>query len=341
MDEPRIKALLIEDNPGDARLIEEALGERGDGAFRLRWADDLADGLDRLAEDPPDVVLLDLSLPGTRGMDTLASVLERSQDVPIIVMTGTDDESLAVEAVRRGAQDYLVKGQTGGALLGRAMRYAIQRKEAQAQLADANARLEVANRRLEELATTDDLTGLWNRRYFLDMLSRECRRTARTGADLALAMVDVDRFKVVNDTHGHPFGDRVLREVAKVMQHEARAADLVARFGGEEFMVLMPETGARDAATAGDRLRRRIADRPVSDGASTARVTVSVGVTSLDGAVDPTGLLRHVDEALYAAKQGGRNRTVVWAAGGPVPAGPADAQAVPAADGRLAPEPRT
>jgi len=340
MDERPIKVLLIEDNPGDARLIEEALGERGQGGFRLRWADELAEGLDCLAGQPPDVVLLDLSLPGTRGMDTLAKVLEQSDDVPVLVLTGTDDESLAVEAVRRGAQDYLVKGQAGGALLGRAIRYAIQRKETQAQLADANARLEEANRRLEELATTDDLTGLWNRRYFLDMLNRECRRTARTGADLAVAMVDVDHFKQVNDAHGHPFGDRVLREVAKAMQQESRAADLVARYGGEEFMVLMPETGARHAASAGDRLRSRLAGWPVSDGVRTAQVTVSVGVASLDGAVDPTALLRHVDEALYAAKQAGRNRTVVWAAGGPVPADRTDPPTVTADEERLAPEPR-
>jgi len=312
MDEEPIKVLLIEDNPGDARLIEEALAERGEGGFHLRWADDLAKGLDCLDGQAPDVVLLDLSLPCTRGLDTLASVLERSQDVPVIVMTGLDDESLAVEAVRRGAQDYLVKGQTGWALLRRAIHYAIQRKETQAQLADANARLEEANRRLAQLATTDELTGLWNRRYFLDVLSRECRRTARTGGDLALAMIDIDHFKAVNDTYGHAFGDRVLQSVAGHLGREARVTDIAARYGGEEFMVLMPDTDASRAATAGDRLRRRIAEAPLPEGLRAARVTVSVGVASLDGAVDPTGLLRHVDEALYAAKQAGRNCTRTW-----------------------------
>ncbi len=335
----RIKVLLIEDNPGDARLIREALAERGGGIFRLRWAETLADGLDCLADVSPDVVLLDLSLPGTRGLDTLAKVLERNAEVPVIVLTGTDDESLAVEAVRRGAQDYLVKGQTGDVLLGRAIRYAIQRKEAQAQLAEANARLEGANRRLQELATTDDLTGLWNRRYFLDMLGRECRRTARTGAGLAVVMVDVDHFKAVNDMHGHPFGDRVLREVAGVMRREARAVDLVARYGGEEFMILMPETEAADAATAGDRLRRRVAETPICQGRRAANVTVSVGVAGLGAGLDPTALLRHVDQALYAAKQAGRNRTMVWTADGPAALGPNPAPAGTADDDRLAPEP--
>jgi len=339
MDEGPIKVLLIEDNPGDARLIEEALAARGQGGFRLRWVDDLAEGLDCLAGQPPDVVLLDLSLPGTRGLDTLTSVLERNADAPVIVMTGTDDESLAVEAVRRGAQDYLVKGQTAGVLLGRAIRYAIERKEAQAQLADANARLEEVNRRLEALATTDDLTGLWNRRHFLDTLNRECRRTARTGAGLALVMADIDHFKAINDTHGHPFGDRVLQEVARRLQHEARSVDLAVRYGGEEFMVLMPETDADQAATAGERLRRRVTDRPVSDGRRAVCLTVSIGVAALANDLDPTGLLRHVDEALYAAKQAGRNGTRVWTAQGPVPFGPAEAPPVAAADGRLGADP--
>lgn len=331
MGRDTIQVLLIEDNPGDARLIREALAERSETAFRLAWADAFDEGLRRLEDDPPHVVLLDLSLPGTRGLDTLAAVLEQNDEVPIIVLTGTDDEALAVEAVRRGAQDYLVKGQTGGTLLGRAIRYAIQRKEGQAQLAEANAQLEAANDRLEELATTDDLTGVWNRRHFLGMLDRECRRTARTGAGLALVMVDVDHFKHVNDTHGHPFGDRVLQAVAAVMQQEARSVDLVARYGGEEFMVLMPETDARAAATAGERLRRRIADHPVREDGRNVAVTVSVGAAGLDETLDPTDLLRRVDEALYAAKDRGRNRTCLWTPDGPVDAGDGTSPPLPAA----------
>jgi len=320
MDRPTIDVLLIEDNPGDARLIRETLADYDGGAFALDWADSLEAGLERLAAGRAAVVLLDLSLPGSRGLDTLARLLADKVQVPVIVLTGTSDEALAVEAVRRGAQDYLVKGQTDGRLLGRAIRYAIERKEAHARLAEANSRLAEANSRLEQLATTDDLTGLWNRRYFLDMLCRECRRTARSGAPLAVAMVDVDRFKGINDRHGHPFGDRVLAAVARVMREAARATDLVARYGGEEFMILLPETSADAAVDAAERLRRTIAGRPVTDGDRAVAVTVSVGVAALEGGTDPTALLRHVDEALYAAKEAGRNRTMVWTAEGPRPA---------------------
>jgi len=188
-----------------------------------------------------------------------------------------------------------------------------ERKRAEQALAEAN-------HRLEELATTDDLTGLWNRRHFHDMLDRECHRTARSHLPLAVAMVDIDHFKAVNDRHGHPFGDRVLVEVARTMRETARVTDLVARYGGEEFMVLLPETGTNAASDAAERLRRAVADRPVSKGDLTVAVTVSIGVAAWEGEADPTVLLRHVDEALYAAKEAGRNRTMVWTAEGPRPA---------------------
>ena len=318
MDAKKIQVLLVEDNPGDARLIQEALAERGDGAFRLHWAKTLAEGIRRLLTGPDvDLVLLDLSLPGTRGLDTLARLLDQGADVPVIVLTGLDDEALAVEAVRRGAQDYLVKGQTSGPLLARAIRYAIERKEAQAELAAANARLAEANRRLAELATTDDLTGLWNRRHFFEVFEHETRRLARTGGDLALVMLDVDHFKRVNDTWGHPFGDRVLAHVAAVLRREAREVDLVARFGGEEFVVLMPGTTLAQAATAGERFRRAIEAAPLRRDDGPASVTVSVGVAACASPGEAAHLLRHVDEALYAAKRAGRNCTMLWTPEGP------------------------
>jgi len=308
------RILLIEDNPGDARLIRELLAETEGGPFDVTLADCLEDGLGHLAPGAADVVLLDLLLPDSRGLDTLARVVEKAPWVPIVVLTVLDDRDLAVEAVRQGAQDYLVKGETDGNLLARSVRYALERKEAQSKLAEANTRLEKANRRLEELATTDELTGLWNRRRFLEILQHECRRAGRTGADLALAMLDLDRFKAVNDTFGHAFGDRVLAEVASVMRRAARSTDTVARYGGEEFMVLMPESSAAEALHAAERIRTQIARRPVSDGTRDVGVTASLGISALKdgGPGGPEHLIRRADAALYAAKQAGRNNTQVW-----------------------------
>jgi diguanylate cyclase (GGDEF)-like protein/PAS domain S-box-containing protein/putative nucleotidyltransferase with HDIG domain len=204
-----------------------------------------------------------------------------------------------------------------------------ERKAAHVRLLDANARLESANQRLEELATTDALTGLWNRRRFLEVLERECARAARTGRGLAVAMLDVDHFKAVNDTHGHAFGDRVLAEVAAVLKAEARETDTVARYGGEEFVILMPETSAEQAVVAAERIRRRIAAQPVADGKRSVDVTVSLGIRSATGeeAAAET-VVRLADEALYAAKQSGRNCVRTWAeiahdpAPGPLGQGP-------------------
>ncbi len=182
------------------------------------------------------------------------------------------------------------------------------------ELAEANTRLQAANSQLEALATTDELTGLWNRRRFVEMLDRDCRRAARARVGLALAMLDVDRFKGVNDTFGHAFGDRVLVALAEALRREARGADIVARYGGEEFMVLMPDTTAEEAVSAAERIRKRVAAQAVSDGKRTVQITVSIGISALGagGAAAPESLVRLADEALYAAKQSGRNCTRTW-----------------------------
>jgi len=184
-----------------------------------------------------------------------------------------------------------------------------------AELAETNARLQSANVQLAQLATTDELTGLWNRRRFIEMLQAECRRADRSGADVALAMLDVDRFKAVNDTFGHAFGDRVLQAVATRLNREARTTDIVARYGGEEFMVLMPDTSADEAFNAAERIRRRIAAHSVTDGPRSVDITVSIGISArrADDPADADTLVRLADEALYAAKQAGRNRTRTWA----------------------------
>jgi diguanylate cyclase (GGDEF)-like protein len=307
MGDKPINSLLIEDSPGDARLIREFLAEKGGGQFRLEWADHLEEGLRHLDAGHVDLVLLDLSLPQSEGLDTLAAVLAHAPQIPTVVMTALDDAAVTVEAVRRGAQDYLVKGQIDGRLLVRAVRYAIERK----QIGEA---LEEANRRLEELATTDDLTGLANRRRFMEVLKLEVERSRRHGSNLALVMIDIDGFKAINDTYGHAFGDRVLVEVAKMLQGDARVTDLAARYGGDEFMVLMPSTGAEEATIAAERIRKRISERPVSDGKRTLPISVSVGISAAeaDRTATPDTLIRLADEAMYAAKHAGGNATRTW-----------------------------
>ena len=178
----------------------------------------------------------------------------------------------------------------------------------------AEEALQQANQRLEELATTDELTGLANRRRFLEILQAEVQRAKRRESSLALVMIDVDGFKVINDTHGHAFGDRVLVEFAKTLRGGARACDTAARYGGDEFMILMPETRVEEAVGAVERIRKAFADRTISDGRRSLRVTVSAGVSGREaGGTDTAdGLVRLADEALYDAKYSGRDRTLAW-----------------------------
>ncbi|MBL9028650.1 MAG: diguanylate cyclase [Myxococcales bacterium] len=169
------------------------------------------------------------------------------------------------------------------------------------------AELEAANLRLKELATTDGLTKLSNRRSFEEQAIRDLSEATRSGRPVALVLCDVDRFKSYNDRYGHAFGDEVLRHVAGILRAEARSMDLVARVGGEEFAILMPDTGLDEASVAAERLREAVAKDPLGKGGE--RVTASFGVAATSpGRAALDALLRAADDALYASKRGGRNR---------------------------------
>jgi diguanylate cyclase (GGDEF)-like protein/PAS domain S-box-containing protein len=209
----------------------------------------------------------------------------------------------------------------------------------------AECALEEANRQLEALATTDDLTGLHNRRRFLETLSAEFERSRRYANPPVLAMFDVDHFKVINDAHGHAFGDQVLKRIAEDVRHSARTTDTVARYGGDEFLLLMPNTAVPEALSVVERIRRHVAQAPLTGSGQTVQVTLSAGVAEADPASpgrspatpgrspvagDAThDLLRKADEALQAAKAAGRDCAKVWGPGAsqPPPEGQAEAEA--------------
>lgn len=177
----------------------------------------------------------------------------------------------------------------------------------------ARQTLEEANRRLDALATTDELTGLVNRRRIHELIEAEALRAARYGSPLALVMIDVDRFKGINDSFGHVFGDRAMIQVADTLRREARATDVVARYAGDEFLILMPGVTAEQAAAAAERLRGAVASQSVVDGDWTAKVTISLGLSEAPaGGAHADALVRQADEALSAAKQAGRNCFRNW-----------------------------
>jgi diguanylate cyclase (GGDEF)-like protein len=249
-----------------------------------------------LLEGNFDCVLLDLMLPDSSGLETVRGVRTRAPQAPIVVLSGDDDESIALRAVHEGAQDYLVKGRADGYQMARAVRYAIERKVAE---------LELAHR-----ATHDDLTGLPNRTLFLDRLALTLGRLERRSRAAAVLFLDLDRFKTVNDRYGHDVGDKLLTAVAVRLQYLLRPGDTVARFGGDEFMLLCDDISSEEDATAvADRLGAEL-ELPFEVG-DDVEVTVgaSIGIAvAEDRSRSPEALVRDADRGMYSAKR----RSVRW-----------------------------
>jgi diguanylate cyclase (GGDEF)-like protein len=289
----RQRVLLIEDNPGDVRLIREMLSEGEDSLFELECVGRLSQGLEYLSTRPAGVVLLDLSLPDSYGFDTFLRVYAHSPKVPIIVLTGHDDQKVALSAVKTGAQDYLVKGKLDRELLLRSMQYSIERKRYQEQL--------------EYQANYDALTGLPNRNLLHDRL-RQSVYAQRFVRSIGVVFLDIDHFKFVNDSLGHNTGDKLLQKVAERLLAAVRDGDTVARLGGDEFiLILNDQTGQEVIYRAMQRIIGKVAE-PIEIDGQELLVTASAGISLYpqDGP-DVETLLKNADAAMYRAKEKGRN----------------------------------
>ena len=285
--------LLIEDNAGDARLIREMLAEDPSAPFRLHTAGRLSQGLEFLAAETTGLVLLDLSLPDSHGLDTFARVYAHSPQIPIIVLTGNDDQTVALSAVKTGAQDYLVKGRLDRELLMRSMHYSIERKQYQQQI--------------EHQANYDALTGLPNRNLLHDRL-KQAVYAQRSMRAVAVVFLDLDHFKFVNDSLGHSIGDKLLKGIGERLRQVLRDGDTVARIGGDEFVLILNDQTRDDVIfRAMQRINAKLAEPFVIDGKE-LYVTCSAGISLYpqDG-TDVETLLKNADAAMYRAKEHGRN----------------------------------
>lgn len=287
------KILLVEDNPGDARLLQEAFKEIPKMSFQFVFCQTLQQALDHLASDRPDVCLLDLGLPDAQGLQAVQSIHGVRPDLPIVVLTVLNDESVALESLRRGAQDYLMKGKIDSSLLWRSLRYAMERQRVQ---------LELLN-----LSMIDDLTGLHNRRGFLALAEHHVLLAYRTGRPFLVAYIDLDHLKQINDTFGHQEGNRALVETAEVLRDSFRHSDILARIGGDEFAALMLEAGKDTVRTVFERLQQK----QDSFNAMIGRrydLSFSIGMASgdLHRRLTVEELLSEADSLMYQNKQSKR-----------------------------------
>lgn len=424
----RTAVLLVEDDDADAGLVTRALRPYAK-RFTLTRAISLADARGWLRRNSCDVVLLDLSLPDSFGFDTVRRMRADVPSLPLVVLTGLDDEDFALQALAAGTQDYLVKGQADGPLVWRAIQHAIARKRLEEELRLSEERLagiialaqdailttdenlnvtlfnpaaerlfgytsemivgrpllllipehrrtvhadhiaefshspvstrqmsdrievtgltfdgrefpaevsiaklhhprgmlytavvrDISERRrveaeLRRMATTDPLTGLWNRRRFLELAEAELSRLRRYGRPVTMLMLDIDHFKSINDSFGHAAGDEALCRLVELCQEELRETDHLGRMGGEEFAIALPETGISEALEVAERLRGRVAGVDLRlSGDTPLYMTVSIGVAAcLDSDMSVDRVLDRADRALYEAKEAGRNRVVAF-----------------------------
>jgi diguanylate cyclase (GGDEF)-like protein len=323
-DEP-LSVVVVDDDPVELRLLTTHLKKAG---HAVRAAPDGAEALRLVLEVNPQLIITDWVMPGMDGTALVKALRQTKmgRQFYIIMLTGSEQDDTQVEAFEAGADDYVVKPFRPRLLAARlracarVVRLQEEVRRDKEELRRCMAELSVANRKLQQAALTDALTGLYNRRYALDRLDQEWAAADRNGRPLACMILDIDYFKRFNDTYGHDVGDRVLRETAGALRDALRQSDVVCRLGGEEFVVIGPGMNLEMARRCGERLRAAAEAQGIATADGVLRVTLSIGVAvRTEQTRSPAELLKAADQAAYAAKQGGRNQ--VRAA--PPEAGPA------------------
>jgi two-component system cell cycle response regulator len=301
------RILVVDDRTSSSDRLVAALS----AAHSVDVETSADEALFRAAEGEYDLLIVSLALENCDALRLCSQIrsLERTRNVPILALCESDDHARMIRGLEIGVNDYLMRPVDKNELHAR-VRTQIRKKRYADRLRD-NVQQSI------EMAITDALTGLFNRRYMESHLGALVEQALARGRSLTALMLDIDYFKAVNDTYGHDAGDDVLREFATRIRKSIRGIDLACRLGGEEFVIIMPETDVAVAAIVAERLRRRIASEPfeVAAGAARLEITISIGIATLDGADDnAAAILKRADQALYRAKRDGRNRVVADAA---------------------------
>ena len=303
-----LRVLIVEDDPHDAMLLRTYLSRAGAAALEMRHVVSLSSAREVAATERLDIALVDLGLPDARHLDALHGLREVAPDLPVIVVTGREDDGLAAEALYHGAEDYLTKSNFDQNILSRAIRYSIERHRGRRDLDALTRQLRDMNGRLESLLLIDPLTEQLNRRGLERSLSEAIERLSREGKPHLAFFVDLDHFKEINDRYGHDSGDAALIEVALKLAEAGRAGDAVGRVGGDEFVLIMPGASANEMPRIAERLRLAVSSACIGTRGTTLHVTACIAGIELTPEVPSMDvLLGRMHSLLQRSKNAGRN----------------------------------
>ena len=291
--------LAVDDQEDNLDLLQQILK---DNNFKVFTATNGKEAIEKAENELPDVILLDVQMPVMDGYEACDYLKknEKTKDIPIIFLTASTGEENVVKGLTLGADDYITKPFNEKELLARV---------------GVMLRIREAEKKIETMALTDTLTGLYNRRFFYQRFEEEISRAKRKSLALSCIMLDIDFFKKINDTYGHNFGDFVLKEVANILRANLRGYDAIVRFGGEEFVVILAGTAPENAHVVAKKLRKKVEEYSFIKGDIALTLTVSIGVFGCPSnhvLEDVEKFIKFVDEAMYTAKKTGRNRVVMY-----------------------------
>lgn len=294
------RILIVEDDAAVLSILEEAIRQEG---YKVQTTSSASEAMELVKSFQPNIVLTDNDMAEKTGIEMLRELRQLKNYVTVIFISGRTDSQFVVEALKAGADDYIRKPFRMNELLARV--------EAALRANDVHRELLEANLKLQDMIDHDDLTGLFNMRSMYEKIDIEIKRAARFGRYVACLMVDMDKFKSVNDDHDHLFGSFVLKEVGKIISRCLREVDFAARYGGDEFLIVLTETSREGVRIFSDRLLQAIQSTEFRLNSDLVRLTCSIGyaVGGTSDSRDARKLVRDADRALYKAKEDGRNRT--------------------------------
>lgn len=303
------KVLVVDDNPANIRILAEMLKEK----FSVLAANNGLRAI-KIAEDyNPDIILMDVIMPELDGFETTIKLKNniKTEEIPVIFITAKNDVDDIVRGFSVGGCDYVTKPFNHEELFARLDTH-VELKKSKELLKKYINELEVKNDELDKMSKTDYLTGLANRRFMMERIKEELARKERNKTNMSILMCDIDHFKRINDTFGHEIGDLVIKEVTHHINKILRKYDVVSRWGGEEFLILLPDMGEKDACIIAEKIRKEIEISKVTAQKIECRVSITIGLTEYNEKISISDNINNADEALYEGKNSGRNKVSLY-----------------------------